>query len=164
MFEHFRGDWAYAERIEPISSHAKHARKCLKVEYLGRIEYDFQKSRVTGPWNHKVSVSANKVKKKFHACVPLKRIVETRSSRDKKCTGCTENDLPPCLTYPSSEVVSRRPELVAKSIPVIQAKNKVTCVKFLIRVNVGLIHIISFLNFIKFFFWTCLRNFLLLYK
>jgi hypothetical protein len=39
----------------------------LKVEYLSRIEYDFQKSRVTGPWDHKVSVSA----KKFHACVPL---------------------------------------------------------------------------------------------
>ncbi len=30
--------WAYAELI---SSHADHARKCLKVEYLGRIEYDF---------------------------------------------------------------------------------------------------------------------------
>ncbi len=38
--------WAY---WEPISSHAEHARKCLKVEYLGRIEYDFQKSHVTGP-------------------------------------------------------------------------------------------------------------------
>jgi hypothetical protein len=50
---------------------AEHARKCLKVEYLGRIEYDFQKSRVTGPWDHMVSVSAKKVKKKFHACVPL---------------------------------------------------------------------------------------------
>ena len=47
--------WAYAE---PISSHAEHARKCLKVEYLGRIEYDFQKSRVTGPWDHMVLVSA----------------------------------------------------------------------------------------------------------
>ena len=56
---------------EPISSHAEHARKCLKVEYLGRIEYDFQKSRVTGPWDHKDSVSAKKVKKKIHACVPL---------------------------------------------------------------------------------------------
>jgi hypothetical protein len=44
----------------------------LKVEYLGRMEYDFQKSRVTGPWDHKVSVSANKVKKKFHACGPLR--------------------------------------------------------------------------------------------
>jgi hypothetical protein len=43
----------------------------LKVEYLGRIEYDFQKSRVTGPWDHKDSVSAKTVKKKFHACVPL---------------------------------------------------------------------------------------------
>jgi hypothetical protein len=31
----------------------------------------FQKSRVTGPWDHKDSVSAKKVKKKFHACVPL---------------------------------------------------------------------------------------------
>ncbi len=57
--------------MEPISSHAEHARKCLKVEYLGRIKYDFQKSRVTGPWDHMVSVSAKKVKKKFHACVPL---------------------------------------------------------------------------------------------
>jgi hypothetical protein len=60
--------WAY---WEPISSHAEHARKCLKVEYLGRIEYDFQKSRVTGPWDHKDSVSAKKAIKKFHACVPL---------------------------------------------------------------------------------------------
>ncbi len=53
-------------------THAEHARKCLKVEYLGRIEYDFQKSRVTGPWDHKVSVSAKKKSKKCHACVPLK--------------------------------------------------------------------------------------------
>jgi hypothetical protein len=57
--------------VEPISSHAEHALKCLKVEYLGRIEHNFQKSRVTGPWYHMVSVSAKKVKKKFHACVPL---------------------------------------------------------------------------------------------
>jgi hypothetical protein len=40
-------------------------RKWLKVEYLGRIEYNFQKSRVTGPWDHKDSVSAKKVIKKF---------------------------------------------------------------------------------------------------
>ncbi len=58
--------------VEPISSYAEHARKCLKVKYLGRIEHDFQKSRVPGPWDHIVSVSAKKVKKKFHACVPLK--------------------------------------------------------------------------------------------
>jgi hypothetical protein len=35
------------------------------------IEYDFQKSRVEGPWDRMVSVSAKKVLKKFHACVPL---------------------------------------------------------------------------------------------
>jgi hypothetical protein len=29
------------------------------------------KNLVTGPWDHKVSVSAKKVKKKLHACVPL---------------------------------------------------------------------------------------------
>ncbi len=46
-------------------------RKCLKVEYFGLTKYDFQKSRVTGPQDHKVSVSAKKVEKKFHACVPL---------------------------------------------------------------------------------------------
>ncbi len=44
----------------------------FKIEYLGRIEYDFQKSRVTGPWDHKVSVSAKKGKKNVHACLPLK--------------------------------------------------------------------------------------------
>jgi hypothetical protein len=37
----------------------------LKVGYLGRIEYEFQKSRVTGPWDHTDSVSAKKVKKKI---------------------------------------------------------------------------------------------------
>jgi hypothetical protein len=42
-----------------------HARKCLKVEYLGRIEYDFQKFRVTGPWDHKDLVSAKKINKKI---------------------------------------------------------------------------------------------------
>jgi hypothetical protein len=36
------------------------------------MEYDFQKYRVTGPWDHKVSVSAKKVIKKIYACVPLK--------------------------------------------------------------------------------------------
>jgi hypothetical protein len=56
-----------------ISSLTEHTRKCLKFEYLGRIEYDFEKSRVTGSWDHKDSVSAKKVSKKIHACVPLKR-------------------------------------------------------------------------------------------
>jgi hypothetical protein len=67
-----------------ISSHAEHARKCLKVEYLGGIEYDFQKSRVTatGLWDHMVSVSAKKVQeKKFHACVPLKKCTVKLSCR-----------------------------------------------------------------------------------
>jgi hypothetical protein len=44
-----------------ISSLTEYMRKCLKVECLGRIEYDFQKSHVTGPWGHKDSVSAKKV-------------------------------------------------------------------------------------------------------
>ncbi len=62
--------WAY---LEPISSHAEHARKCLKVEYLGRIEFDFQKSRVTGPWDHMVSVSAKKVKQKISCLCTFKK-------------------------------------------------------------------------------------------
>ncbi len=60
--------WAY---VEMISSLTEHTRKCLKVEYHGRIEYDFQKSRVTGPWDHKDSVSAKMSTKKIPACVPL---------------------------------------------------------------------------------------------
>ncbi len=63
-----------------ILSHPEHSRKCLKVEYLGRIEYYFQKSRVTGPWDHKDSVSAKKYLKKFHGCVPLMRM--TKDEKD----------------------------------------------------------------------------------
>ncbi len=62
--------WAYAERI---SSLTKHTRKCLKVEYLDRIEYDFQKSRVTGPWDHKDSVSAKKVINKISCLCTFNR-------------------------------------------------------------------------------------------
>ncbi len=70
-----------------ILSHPEHTRKCLKVEYLGRIEYDFQKSRVTGSWDHKDSVSAKKYFKKFHACVPLIKIENTvTTSVVRKCT------------------------------------------------------------------------------
>jgi hypothetical protein len=54
-----------------ISLLTEHTRKCLNFEYLGRIKYDFQKSRVTGSWDHKDLVSAKKVFKKIHACVPL---------------------------------------------------------------------------------------------
>jgi len=59
---------------------AEHARKCLKVEYLGRIEYDFQKSRVTGPWDHMVSVSAKKVKKKISCLCTFKSTVFPREN------------------------------------------------------------------------------------
>jgi hypothetical protein len=47
----------------------------FKHEYLGRIEYDFQKSRVTGPWDYKVSVSAKKVKKKI-SCLCTFKVVQ----------------------------------------------------------------------------------------
>ncbi len=61
--------WAYAEWILSL---AEHKRKYLIVKYLGRIEYDFQKSRVTGPWDHKLSVSAKKVKKKISCLCTFK--------------------------------------------------------------------------------------------
>ncbi len=90
----FIAHWAYEERIsshtestpkefsrmlnqwQNINSfysyvyiHAEHARKRFhQVEYLGRIEYDLHKTRVTGPWDHKVSVSAKKVKKNPWLC------------------------------------------------------------------------------------------------
>jgi hypothetical protein len=44
---------------------AEHTRKCLKGEYLSRIEYDFKKPHVTGPYDHKHSVYAKKVLKKY---------------------------------------------------------------------------------------------------
>jgi hypothetical protein len=49
-WEHTRNDFiagsAYAETFSWL---AELMQKCLKVEYLGQIEYDFKKSRVTGP-------------------------------------------------------------------------------------------------------------------
>jgi hypothetical protein len=51
--------------------HPEHMRKCLKVEYLCRIEYDFQKSLVTGPGDLKDSVSAKKVFKKISCLCTL---------------------------------------------------------------------------------------------
>jgi hypothetical protein len=52
------------------------------------IEYNFQKSRVTGPWDHKDSVSAKKIIKKFHACVPLsKYIIRSIEKQDEEDTG-----------------------------------------------------------------------------
>jgi hypothetical protein len=48
---------------------AEHTRKCLKGEYLSRIEYDFKKPHVTGPYDHKHSVYAKKSTKKVHDCV-----------------------------------------------------------------------------------------------
>jgi hypothetical protein len=39
-----------SQRGNDFSAHTQPTRFCLKVEYLGRIEYDFQTSRSTGPW------------------------------------------------------------------------------------------------------------------
>ena len=52
----------YAENEEMILSHPGQTRKYIKVEYVSQIEYDFQKSQVTGSWDHKVSVSAKSKK------------------------------------------------------------------------------------------------------
>ncbi len=67
----FIAPWAYEEMI---LSHPEHTRKCLKVDYLGRIEYDYQKTHVTGPWNHKDSVSAKTVFKKISFLCTFKNI------------------------------------------------------------------------------------------
>ncbi len=65
----FNAGWAYEEMI---SSLTEHTGKCLKVEYLGHIGYDFQKSCVTGPWDPKDSVSAKKVINKFSCLCTFK--------------------------------------------------------------------------------------------
>ncbi len=73
--------WAY---WEPISSHAEHARKCLKVKYLGRMEYDFRKSRVKCPWDNKDSFSEKKVKKKI-SCLCTFKIFSKQHSWSSMC-------------------------------------------------------------------------------
>jgi hypothetical protein len=42
--------------------------------YLGRIEYDFQKSHVTGPWDHMVLISAKKSQKKISCLSTFKSV------------------------------------------------------------------------------------------
>ncbi len=84
---HFIAGWAYAEWI---SSLAEYKRKFLKVEYIGRIEYDFQKSRVTGPWDHKVSVSAKKSHTKISCLCTFKLhntpLIQARRISQLSCT------------------------------------------------------------------------------
>jgi hypothetical protein len=43
-----------------------------RIQYIGQIEYDLQKSRITGPWDRKDSVSEKENEKKIHACEPLR--------------------------------------------------------------------------------------------
>ncbi len=83
--------WAYAERI---LSHTEHTRNkfhrmlsilgtdfiacwaCAEMLkswiYLCQFEYDFKKSRVTGPWDHIISVSAKKVTQKISCLCTFK--------------------------------------------------------------------------------------------
>jgi hypothetical protein len=47
----------------------------------GRIKYDFQKSRFTGPWDHRDSVSAKKVFKKISCLCTFKQETEIISKK-----------------------------------------------------------------------------------
>jgi hypothetical protein len=56
---------------EPVSSHAERARKCLKVEYLSRIKYDFKKiSGLQALGTVRFRLLRTGSKGRFHACVP----------------------------------------------------------------------------------------------
>ncbi len=60
--------WAYEATI---SSLAEHTRKCLKVEYLSQIEYDFQKNLLLQVLETmRIRFLQKKVFKKCHACIP----------------------------------------------------------------------------------------------
>jgi hypothetical protein len=76
----FIAGWAYKEHISSLAEHTRKqfhdclsycTRKCLKVEYVGQNDYNFQKYRVTCPWDHKDSVTDKKISQKLIACVPL---------------------------------------------------------------------------------------------
>ncbi len=68
--------WAYKEMI---SSHSEHTLKFLKVEYLSRIKYNFQKSSVTLSWDHKVSAKKGK---QINSCLRI-------SSMPRRTWNCT---------------------------------------------------------------------------
>ncbi len=57
--------WAY---WEPILSHAEHARKCLKVEYLCRIEYEFSKIVLQALGTIRIRFLQKKSKKNSSLC------------------------------------------------------------------------------------------------
>ncbi len=69
--------------MEPISSHAEHARKCLKVEYL---DLRFSKISCYSPLGPYGFGFCKKSKEKLHACVPLKG-ARNRSHRKNPSTG-----------------------------------------------------------------------------
>ncbi len=113
----FIADWAYA--------------KCLKVEYLGRIKYDFQKSCVTGPWDHKDSVSAKKSPKISCLCtyfnpfifiknkrrvIPSESFSTLKKRRDMSSEGCE------CL---GNQVFGWKPKKCAKRLGFLSNKSSV---------------------------------------
>jgi hypothetical protein len=62
---------------EPISSHAEHARKCLKVEYCISAESNkiFKNLVLQARGTIRIRFLQKKSKLKFHASVPLMRAV-----------------------------------------------------------------------------------------
>ncbi len=87
---------AYAETI---SSLAELTRKCLKVKYVGRIEYDIKKSRVAGHRDHKDSISAKKVFKARHddfvmeVYYRLRRLYQKGEKYNIKKNNCLDSQL-----------------------------------------------------------------------
>jgi hypothetical protein len=58
------------------------------------MEYDFQKSRGTGPWNHKVSVSAKKIQKKMSCLCTFKVAVGGQLASQGKCLSAAQHIVP----------------------------------------------------------------------
>jgi hypothetical protein len=73
----FIAPWAYKEWFKPWMSIRGNdfiaPWTYAEIEYVGRFEYDFQKSRVTSPWDQKVSVSVKKSFNKISCLCTIKR-------------------------------------------------------------------------------------------
>jgi hypothetical protein len=87
QFLHVNLCWAYAEWFSSHTEHTRNKFNCwLSIcgmdfiagwAYVEMFKSQISRpnriwfSKISCPWDHKVSVSANKFKKKCHACVPL---------------------------------------------------------------------------------------------
>jgi hypothetical protein len=108
----FIAHWAYAKWI---SSLAEHTRKCLKVEYLGRIKYNLKNLFLQSFGTIRFRFLPKNLKKKSCLCTfKLKILCQTSCKEKRHCIHCyrTGQCIGLCLTWTSHGIGSKYGRLV----------------------------------------------------